>query len=147
MPRGRTGALRLDVAEHRVGLKILDCGRLKHDHVTMAIGSGSAAVLAVNLKGRHAGHEPLVDPGPRDDLEPVGCGGHTAGSRFRNTQRWSTEPPRACLDLGLEAVGCRARYPGVLRAAMTFVTGTGKRRTNDTCKLSPSKGRKKSAAA
>ena len=32
-------------------VKILDCGRLKHDHVPKAIDSGGTAAFAANLKG------------------------------------------------------------------------------------------------
>jgi len=46
-----------------MGLKILDCGCLKHNHVPMSISSGIATVFAANLEGRNRRHKPLVDPG------------------------------------------------------------------------------------
>ena len=52
-----------------MGLKIFDCGRLKHDHVPLSISSRSATVFALNLERRNLGHKPLVDPGARDDLD------------------------------------------------------------------------------
>ena len=46
-----------------MGVKILDCGCFKHNHVPKAIGFGGTAAFAANLKGTHSGLEPLVNPG------------------------------------------------------------------------------------
>jgi hypothetical protein len=52
-----------------VRFEVLERRGLENDYVTVAVGLGYAAMLAMHFKWRDPWHKPLVDPWSGDDLD------------------------------------------------------------------------------